>query len=199
MLAVKASGESRSPVRVCSVELACQLEVTMWVATEILEHHVDYHANARERVTLRLIALRVVPLLPTRRRSAARKAIVNLVYDQGGGRQVTMLASLLNTCNDNGDQIYMPEGLPAAIVNWQRLGLVTVSYSVSIASDDAYDWVKTHPNYAVPDTVPDRISGVTLAREKDALYVEKGVLDTTSFGYQFILAVQADRSVHPTF
>ena len=125
--------------------------------------------------------------------------IVNLVYDQGGGRQVTMLPSLLNTCNDNGDQIYMPEGLPAAIVNWQRLGLVTVSYSVSIASDDAYDWVKTHPNYAVPDTVPDRISGVTLAREKDALYVEKGILDITPFGYQFIRAVQADRPVHPTF
>ena len=88
----------------------------------------------------------------------------------------------------------IPQGLPEAIVNWERLGLVCVTYGLRLASDDAYDWVKTHPEY----TVQDRRALAARARDEEALYVEKGILDVTPFGEQFIRAVQANRPAHRT-
>ena len=119
---------------------------------------------------------------------------MNLVYRHGGGSQTTLLPALLDTRDDNGEQVYIPQGLPEAIVNWERLGLVCVTYALRLASDDAYDWVKTHPEY----TVQDRRALVARARDEEALYVEKGVLDVTPFGEQFIRAVQANRPAHRT-
>ena len=124
----------------------------------------------------------------------SRVPIVNLVYRHGGRSQTTLLPALLDTRDDNGEQVYIPQGLPEAIVNWDRLGLVCVTYAIRLASDDAYDWVKTHPEY----TVQDRRALVARARDEEALYVEKGVLDVTPFGEQFIRAVQANRPAHRT-
>ena len=116
-----------------------------------------------------------------------RVPIVNLVYRHGGRRQTMLLPAMLDTRDDNGEQIYVPQGLRESIVNWERLGLVSVTYALALGPEDAYDWVKTHPEY----TVQDPRALVARAREDGALYVEKGILDVTPFGEQFIRAVQS--------
>ncbi len=123
-----------------------------------------------------------------------RVPIVNLVYRHDGRLRTTALPALLDTRDDNGEQVYIPQGLPEAIVNWERLGLVSVTYARKLGSDDAYDWVKTHPEY----TVQDRRALVARARDEEALYVDKGILEVTPFGEQFIRAVQANRPAHRT-
>ncbi len=69
--------------------------------------------------------------------------------------------------------------LPTWVDNWQRLGLVNVTYAEYKKGGDAYDWVQTRPEY------------VRLAEQPNVtkLNFDKGLIRTTDFGRQFFRAV----------
>lgn len=68
---------------------------------------------------------------------------------------------------------------PSWIDNWERLGLVTVSYGEFINTDSAYDWLPKHPEY------------VRLKEDASVGPIEigKGLLRRTDFGKLFFSAV----------
>ena len=69
--------------------------------------------------------------------------------------------------------------VPTWVDNWQRLGLVNVTYAEFATGEDAYDWVQTRPEY------------VRLAEQPNVtnLKFDKGLIRVTSFGQQFLRAV----------
>lgn len=69
---------------------------------------------------------------------------------------------------------------PTWIDNWQRLGLVSVSYSEHIAAEGSYDWVFSRPEYV-------RLSAPPWQR----LEFDKGSIRPTNFGRKFLSAVVA--------
>lgn len=116
--------------------------------------------------------------------------IVNLVHRQprtAGVAAITFFPGLIDTRDEDGIQIFMPQGLLLAIENWVRLGLARITYSESLApsGEDAYDWVKTHPEYRRRDYTE------LATDDRDFLDIERGILCITSFGDQFIQAIQA--------
>jgi Abortive infection alpha len=68
---------------------------------------------------------------------------------------------------------------PTWVDNWQRLGLVNVTYLESRSGDDAYAWVQTRPEY------------VRLAERPGIIRLsfDRGLIRTTDFGRQFFRAV----------
>jgi hypothetical protein len=68
--------------------------------------------------------------------------------------------------------------VPTWIDNWQRLGLVNVTYSEYRSDQDAYDWVETRPEYVRLAALPD--VNITF---------DKGLVRITDFGRQFFRAV----------
>lgn len=68
---------------------------------------------------------------------------------------------------------------PTWIENWQRLGLVNVTYAEWQTGDHAYDWVETRPEYLQLSKLP----GVC------KIGFDKGLMRRTAFGRQFFRAV----------
>ncbi len=70
----------------------------------------------------------------------------------------------------------MPDST-AKVDNWIRLGLVEASYHDHLASDDAYNWVQSRPEYKEARAIHET--------EKAKVIFEKGRFFQTSFGMQF--------------
>jgi hypothetical protein len=72
------------------------------------------------------------------------------------------------------------EMMPAYIDNWIRLGLIDVDYTVYQADENAYDWVKTRPEYTrrPVDKAPD-------GEFQTELEVVKGLMRRTKYGAIF--------------
>ena len=78
-----------------------------------------------------------------------------------------------------GSQMVNPE-LPAMIDNWQRLGLIAVTYQHHLVAEESYDWVKSRPEY------------IELEKKiKEKAEVEKGILNLTAFGRSFAEAISS--------
>jgi hypothetical protein len=79
---------------------------------------------------------------------------------------------------DTDEPVEVPQ-VQMWVDNWQRLGLVNVTYHTHRAASDAYYWVLARPEYARLSAQP----GVS------NLSFDKGLIRTTDFGRQFFLAV----------
>lgn len=66
---------------------------------------------------------------------------------------------------------------PTWVDNWRRLGLVNVTYTEIQMDAGAYDWVQKRPEY------------VRLADLITQLSFDRGLMQTTDFGRQFLRAV----------
>ena len=86
--------------------------------------------------------------------------------------------NVISCCSSKtGEQVSAPQ-LPSMIDNWIRLGLVSVTYDFLLSAKNAYEWVKSRPEY--------------IELEKSAtrgVKVKKGILKLTSFGRAFADAV----------
>lgn len=94
----------------------------------------------------------------------------------------TLQTHVLPLGGNDGTPSVNPD-LPALVDNWVRLGLMSVSYEVAINRENAYDWIKTRPEYLywVPQDLP----------PEDTLKAARGQLKATAFGIQFGTAVGA--------
>ena len=99
--------------------------------------------------------------------------IVNLVK-RGKGLRTLLRPDVLDFRNQAGEQLVLP-GLTAAIGNWQRLGLITVTYDFAMTA--SYDWVELRPEY------------VELKTALGKLDVENGIMQLSPFGQSFVDAV----------
>lgn len=96
-----------------------------------------------------------------------------------------LLSHLLPYISDDGKPIELPQG-PMWIDNWQRLGLVRVTYKdFVISGEDSYDWVESRPEY-IRIAAQSRVTHVSF---------DKGALQITDFGRQFNHAVQLTGSL----
>ena len=90
-----------------------------------------------------------------------------------------LLSHLFPYFSDDGKPIELPQA-PMWIDNWHRLGLVRVTYrDLIIFGENAYDWVEFRPEYIRIAAQP-RVANVSF---------DKGALQITDFGLQFIRAV----------
>jgi hypothetical protein len=89
-----------------------------------------------------------------------------------------LMSHLLPLASDNGELEEEPQA-PTWVDNWQRLGLVDVSYREHLTGDNMYDWVQTRPEY------------IRLSKRPDITKIDfdKGVIKTKDFGQQFFRAV----------
>ena len=81
----------------------------------------------------------------------------------------------------SGEPVRVP-GMPAMIVNWQRLGLVTVDYSAELSAKGSYDWVERRPEYL--EIKED---------SREELTIGNGILKVTEFGRKFARAIGQGR------
>jgi hypothetical protein len=88
------------------------------------------------------------------------------------------MSHLLALADETGEPREEPQA-PTWVDNWQRLGLVNVSYAEFQTGDHAYDWVQTRPECVRLAKRP----GIT------KLNFGKGLIRTTEFGRQFHRAV----------
>ena len=63
------------------------------------------------------------------------------------------------------------------IDNWLRLGLISITYDLSLVASDAYDWVQQRPEY------------IELDSQHNTVEVRKGILELSAFGKSFAEAV----------
>lgn len=98
--------------------------------------------------------------------------------DDPQGSYRVLMSHLVPIADETGEPIEEPQ-VPTWVDNWQRLGLVNVTYSESRSDKDAYTWVETRPEY------------VRLAERPgiQKLGFDKGLIRTTDFGRQFFRAV----------
>jgi Abortive infection alpha len=89
-----------------------------------------------------------------------------------------LMSHLLPIADDTGEPTEELQ-VPTWVDNWQRLGLVNVTYSEHRADKDAYAWVETRPEYIRLNESPGIIN----------LRFDKGLIRTTDFGRQFFRAV----------
>ena len=75
-----------------------------------------------------------------------------------------------------GEPMEEPQA-PVWVDNWQRLGLVNVTYTELRMDAGAYDWVQKRPEY------------VRLAEQITQLGFDRGLIRTSDFGRQFLRAV----------
>ena len=99
--------------------------------------------------------------------------IANLVKREGKLRTL-LLPDLLDSLDQDGEPVVVP-ALPEAIGNWQRLGLMTVTYDQALPI--SYDWVKIRPEYVKQITT--HVNPV----------VENGIIRLSPFGRSFVAAV----------
>lgn len=87
-----------------------------------------------------------------------------------------MMTHLLPLVKGTGEPKEEPQA-PTWVDNWQRLGLVNVTYLEFRTDAGAYDWVQKRPEY------------VRLAKLITQLNFDRGLMRTTDFGRQFLRAV----------
>lgn len=95
------------------------------------------------------------------------------------GSYRVMMSHLLPIIEDTTGEPKEEPQAPTWVDNWQRLGLVNVSYTAYQTGTNAYDWVEKRPEYA-------RLSGQSTVTY---LTFDKGLIQTTNFGRQFFRAV----------
>jgi Abortive infection alpha len=88
-----------------------------------------------------------------------------------------MMSHLLPLVDGTTGQPMEEPQAPTWVDNWQRLGLVNVTYTEFSTNAGAYDWVQERPEY------------VRLAEQITQLNFDKGLMQTTDFGRQFLRAV----------
>jgi hypothetical protein len=88
-----------------------------------------------------------------------------------------LLPHLLPYADEEGHPVEAPQ-LPVWVDNWQRLGLVEMTYKERMTGENTYDWVKTMPEYRRFDNDP-----------AINLDFDKGGLRVTGFGQYFYRAV----------
>lgn len=102
----------------------------------------------------------------------------NKIPDPQGGF-VILMSHLLPLVDDTTGEPKEEPQAPTWVDNWQRLGLIIVSYDEFLTADHAYDWVEMRPEY------------VRLTKQPDVnvLEFDTGSIRTTDFGRQFFRAV----------
>jgi hypothetical protein len=95
------------------------------------------------------------------------------------GSFAVLISHLLPIADETTDEPKEEPQAPTWVDNWQRLGLVSVTYTQYRAGDDMYDWVQTRPEY-VRLTEQPRFTNLNF---------DKGLIRTTDFGQQFFRAV----------
>jgi hypothetical protein len=94
------------------------------------------------------------------------------------GSFIIRMTHVLDLVATNGEKGTNPQA-PTWVDNWIRLGFVEVTYAEFSPDDNAYDWVKNRPEYAIEAAKPD----VT------RIDFDKGLLRVTNFGRQFLRAI----------
>jgi hypothetical protein len=89
-----------------------------------------------------------------------------------------LISHLLPLSDETGKPMQEPQA-PTWVENWQRLGLVNVTYTEFRSGTDAYAWVESRPEY------------LELAKRPDIkkLSFDRGLMRVTAFGRQFFRAV----------
>ena len=106
--------------------------------------------------------------------SGSRVPIVNLRQREDEGFNATR-RDIISLMRD-GEPVPLSQLAPM-IDNWQRLGLVSISYRYALVGDERYAWVEARPEY------------VELQAGGKEIEVEKGMLELSSFGWSFKEAV----------
>lgn len=101
--------------------------------------------------------------------------------DAPGATGYNVLATHVLNWTSSGQQVQDPQGA-LQVVNWVRLGLVTVDYATSITDPGAYEWTETHP-------VVVAMRGRYDKTDAPRVTVVRGVLSVTPFGREFARVV----------
>jgi hypothetical protein len=88
-------------------------------------------------------------------------------------------ANLLSIVDSKGEPREVPQ-LPTWIDNWQRLGLINITYLEYSSGSNTYDWVRARPEYMRLEGRP----GIT------RVGFDKGQIRLTDFGRQFLRVVR---------
>ena len=112
-----------------------------------------------------------------RHRTVAAVRVKNELADPP--RSFVILRSHLIPLVDATQQPIIEPQAPAWIDNWQRPGLVDVTYTEFAPQAGMYDWVETRPEYVELAKLPDITK----------LNFDKGLIRNTDFGQQFFRAV----------
>lgn len=94
-------------------------------------------------------------------------------------RYLVVMNHLLPLADSTTSAITEDPQVPTWVDNWDRLGLVDVSYMTYRAAEDAYDWVLTRPEYL----------RYCAEADENTIDFDKGIISATDFGRQFFCAV----------
>jgi len=111
-----------------------------------------------------------------------RGTVVARIKDLVGkplGSYVVLMSHLLPLVDETTGEPKEEPQAPTWVDNWQRLGLVNVTYAEFATAEHAYDWVETRPEYVRMSEHP----------KVTKLSFDKGLIRTTDFGWQFLRAV----------
>ena len=92
--------------------------------------------------------------------------------------KITRYEHSINVLNTETKEPSVRPEVPAMIVNWQRLGLVAVTYQSYLTRNNAYDWVKNRPEYQE-----------ILKNKTGEVEIVEGRLTITDFGQEFAKAI----------
>jgi hypothetical protein len=111
------------------------------------------------------------------RTEATAIARIKHILSSPPGSYRIMMSHLLRLVDATTKEPKEDPQAPTWVDNWQRLGLVSVSYLEFQTDIGAYDWVQERPEY------------VRLAKLITQLTFDKGLIRTTDFGRQFFRVV----------
>lgn len=148
------------------------------LATASDDRRADQAHPAFADIIKQLTANEAKLLSETLRTNAAVIARLKDERSDPPGSVVLLMSHLLPLLDATGKPREEPQA-PVWVDNWQRLGLVNVSYDQYLPGDGRYDWVQERPEYAQVADRPDVTS----------LTFDKGTIIATYFGRQFFQAV----------
>ncbi len=100
--------------------------------------------------------------------------------EKGSVGVITIHKNIVNFVNAKTESPMVNPGLPAMIDNWQRLGLISVTYQFSLVATGAYDWVKERPEY------------IELKKKvNENVDIKNGIMELTAFGNSFAEAISS--------
>ncbi|MFE9872205.1 DUF4393 domain-containing protein [Micromonospora sp. NPDC005686] len=114
----------------------------------------------------------------------ASVSIVKLVNTKEDGGRQNVIKHLMGIHDDANRPLEVPQ-VPSWVDNWNRLGLVNVSYMEWFSDDRRYDWVTARPEYVRSKQDP------TI----EHLDIDKGTLTRTAFGERFFRAVSPPSTI----
>lgn len=115
---------------------------------------------------------------------------IRIKYTKGGG-YTTVVRHVINLIGASGPVV--EPNLSVWLENWQRLGLVDITFAERRNGEQAYDWVKGRPEWI---SAEQNVSRVPMEFRGDGLDMGKGLLKVTARGQAFYSAIGRPESTN---